>query len=88
MTEIFEKIGMIAAFVLPLWNIPLIVNMIKRKSSKDVSLLWAIGVWGCFVLMAPSGFRSAEPVWRIFNITNLVFFSAVVVTTLRYRKGP
>jgi uncharacterized protein with PQ loop repeat len=82
-----ERIGMFTAVVLPLWNIPLIARIIKRKSSKDISLWWALGVWVCILLMAPSGFQSVDVVWRTFNIVNLVFFTAVVIVTLRYRKG-
>ena len=81
----FEKIGVIAAVVLPLWNLPLIFRIVKRKSSKDVSLSWALGVWVCFVLMAPSGFASSDPVWRVFNIMNLTLFSGVVAVVVMYR---
>jgi len=81
-----EKIAMIAAIVLPLWNIPLIYRVIKRKSSKDISIYWVLGVWTCFVLMAPEALRSADMVWRVFNAVNLVFFTAVVIVVLVYRK--
>lgn len=82
-----EKIALIAAIVLPLWNIPLIIRVIKRKSSKDIGLYWALGVWACLLLMAPSGFVSSDIVWRTFNIINLILFSAVAVVMLIYRKG-
>lgn len=81
-----ETLGLIAAVVLPFWNIPLIVRMIKRKSSRDISLWWALGVWVCLLLMAPSGFTSPDIVWRTFNIVNIVLFSVVVVVTLMYRE--
>jgi len=81
-----HKIALIAGIILPLWNIPLIVRIIKRKSSHDVSMYWAMGVWACFVLMAPSAFVSQDLVWRVFSIMNLVFFSAVAITVLAYRK--
>lgn len=86
--DLIEIIGVIAAAVLPLWNIPLIVKIVKRGSSKDISLWWALGVWVCFLLMAPSGFTSKEIVWRTFNIANLILFTVVVGVTLKYRKGP
>lgn len=82
-----EKIAFIAAIVLPLWNIPLIVRVIKRKSSKDISIYWALGVWICFLLMAPEAFCSPDPVWRAFNIMNLIFFTAVVIVVLAYRRA-
>jgi len=82
-----EKIAFVAAIVLPLFNIPLVMRMIQRKSSQDISLCWVLGVWTCILLMAPSGFRSQDIVWRTFNYTNVVLFTMVVVVTLRYRKG-
>ena len=80
-----EKIAFIAAIVLPFWNIPLILRIIKRRSSKDISMYWVLGVWTCFVLMAPEAFKSDDLVWKTFNIVNLVFFTGVVVTVLAYR---
>jgi len=81
----FEKIGLVAALILPLWNIPMIVRIIRRRSSDDLSLWWVLGVWSCFVLMAQSGFQSADLVWRTFNITNMGMFTVVVGVTLRFR---
>jgi len=84
---VIQKIALVAAIVLPLWNIPLIVRVIQRKSSRDISLSWAVGVWICFAFMAPSGFTSTDLVWRVFNISNFILFSFVVITVLIYRKG-
>ena len=81
-----QKIALIAAVVLPLWNIPLIVRIIKRGSSQDISLYWVFGVWSCLVLMFPASIVSSDIVWKTFNIVNLVLFSAVAVTALFYRK--
>ncbi len=81
-----HKIALIAAVILPLWNIPLIVRIIQRGSSQDISLYWVFGVWGCLVLMFPEGITSSDIVWRTFNIVNLVLFSAVLLTVLLYRK--
>ena len=85
--SLINKIGFIAAVVLPLWNIPLIVKIIKRRSSKDISLSWALGVWICILFMFPSGILSTDVTWRTFNIVNIVLFSGVVLVTLKYRKG-
>ena len=82
-----KEIGFISAIVLPLWNIPLIIRIVQRKSSRDISLYWALGVWTCFILMAPSGFASKDLVWRTFNITNLILFTLVVIFVLAYRRG-
>lgn len=80
-----EIIGIVAAVILPFWNIPLIVRIQKRKSSKDISLSWALGVWICFILMLPSAIISNDIVFKVFSIFNIVLFSLVVIQTLRYR---
>ena len=80
-------IALIAAIVLPLFNIPLIVKVIKRRSSRDLSISWAIGVWICFLLMLPESLRSPDVVWRAFSIMNITLFTGVAVVTLAYRKG-
>ena len=82
-----EKIGLIAAVVLPFFNIPLIIKIVRRKSSQDISLTWVLGVWICIVLMAPSGFHSPDIIWRTFNYFNIFFFTCVLIVTLKYRKG-
>ncbi|MCF7892212.1 MAG: hypothetical protein K9L96_04490, partial [Candidatus Omnitrophica bacterium] len=71
---------------LPFWNIPLIARMVKRKSSADISLHWALGVWVCFILMAPEAFKSSDLVWKTFNIVNLALFSLVIGVVLYYRR--
>ncbi|MDD3296392.1 MAG: hypothetical protein PHU64_03430 [Candidatus Omnitrophica bacterium] len=81
-----QNIALLAAVILPLWNIPLIVHIARRKSSRDISLAWAFGVWICLLLMAPSAFASEEPVWKVFNIANLSLFSLVVIFVVIYRK--
>ena len=80
-----KAIGMVAAVLLPLWNIPLIIRLQRRKSSQDVSLWWAFGVCGCLVLMLPAGLGSPDAVFRVFTVANLALFSLVVLQVLRYR---
>ncbi len=83
---LIEQIGLVASVALPLWNIPLMVKIIRRKSSQDISLSWLWGIWICTVLMAPSGFASEDLVWKTFNIVNLIMFSGVVIVVLKYRR--
>ena len=80
-----ETMGMIAAVALPFFNIPLILRIRRRKSSRDISLAWALGVFACLVAMLPAGLRSEDLVFRVFSVVNLGFFTAVVVQVLRYR---
>jgi uncharacterized protein with PQ loop repeat len=84
---LIDKIAFVAAIVLPLFNIPLIIRMVKRKSSEDISLWWVFGVWACILLMAPASFQSEDVVWRFFNYNNILMFTAVVFTTIKYRKS-
>lgn len=84
MPEVIEKVGFVAAISVPLFNIPLIIRICKRKSSDDISLTWALGVWTCFILMLPSGLMTDDPVWKAFNIANITFFSVVVFVTIKY----
>ena len=81
-----EKIGMISAVSLPLFNIPLIIRLIQRKRSEDFSLSWALGVWTCIVLMTPQALRSQDTTFRAFGIVNLIFFSVVAFLVFKYRR--
>lgn len=85
---LIEQIGLVASVVMPLWNIPLMIRIIKRKSSADISGSWLWGVWICAVLMAPSGLVSKDIVWRTFNIVNLFLFTGVVIVAMKYRAPP
>ena len=85
--DMVQLVGLVASIVMPLFNIPLIIKIVKRRSSSDISISWVMGVWLCAVLMAPSGFASKDIVWRCFNIVNLILFSGVVIAVMYYRKG-
>ncbi|MFH2146217.1 MAG: hypothetical protein ABII75_09385 [Candidatus Omnitrophota bacterium] len=84
--KLITTIALFAAVILPLWNIPLMARIIKRKSSQDVSLYWACGVWVCLVFMFPAAVTSSDIVWKAFNIVNFILFSGVLITTAFYRK--
>ena len=81
-----ERLGVISAVALPFFNIPLVLRLIKRKSSSDFSLSWAIGVWVCIALMTPQALRSQDAAFRAFGMLNLIFFSAVAFLILKYRR--
>ena len=80
-----HTIGLIGAVVLPFWNIPLIVKIGRRRSSKDISLSWTVGVFVCLWLMLPAALISPDTVFRLFSLINLACFSAVVLQVFRYR---
>lgn len=80
-----HTLGLIAAVVMPLWNIPLIIRIARRRSSQDISLSWALGVFACILLMLPSAWRSPDAIFRVFGVVNTVLFAGVVVQVIRYR---
>mgnify|MGYP001588514618 CR=1 FL=1 len=82
-----QTLGLVAGVILPLWNIPLIVRIQRRRSSQDISLPWALGVFGCLVLMFPSALLSSDVVFKTFSIINITLFTAVVVQVVRFRHG-
>ncbi len=82
-----ETLGFWAAVMLPLWDIPLMVHVVRRQSSQDISLWWVWGLWGTSVLMAPSAFISGEKTAIGFNIVNVIMLTGVLVVVLKYRKG-
>ena len=81
-----ETLGLVAAIILPLWNIPLIIRMERRRSSKDLSLFWAVGVWVCLVLMFPSALTTKDLVFKTFSIVNIISFTVVMIEVLRFRR--
>ncbi|MFC1594271.1 hypothetical protein ACFL38_02985 [Candidatus Omnitrophota bacterium] len=82
-----QIIGVVASIVLPLWNIPLIVRVVQRRSSADISRWWSTGVWVCLAVLVPSGLTSSDIVWKIFSLSNFAIFSLVAAVVWRYRNG-
>ena len=80
-----EIVGLVAGVTLPLFNIPLILRIVRRKSAEDFSISWAVGVWVCILLMTPQALRSQDLAFRAYGIVNIIFFSAVVFLILKYR---
>ncbi len=81
-----DKIGTVGAIALPLFNIPLIWRIWHRKSAKDLSLSWAVGIWVSIVLMTPQALRSGDATYRIFGLLNIILFSVVAFMVVRYRN--
>lgn len=86
MDNFWGSVGTIAGIVMPIWNIPLIVRIIQRKTSQDISLAWLFGVWSCIILMLPASMTSQDTSLKGFAISNTIFFSGVVLTVLWYRR--
>ena len=80
-----ETLGYVSSISLPLFNIPLMIHLVRRKSSKDLSLTWVLGVFFCLGGMLPAGFQSVDPIFRIFSFLNFAFFAGVTFLTLYFR---
>lgn len=83
--NVIKAVGVIASIALPLFNIPLILKIRRRGSSKDFSLTWTLGVWFCLLLMIPAVLISNDIVFKVFGTINLILFTAVVIYVLKYR---
>ena len=80
-----QALGLIGAAVMPLWNIPLIIRIGRRRSSKDLGLSWTLGIFACILLMLPAGLISPDPILKVFSAANTVLFAGVVIQVVRYR---
>ncbi len=82
----FEQIGLVASICLPLWNVPLIMRIVQRQSSRDLSLVWVVGVWVCSLLMVPAGLVSKDTIFKMFTLINIFLFTGVLAVAFKYRK--
>ncbi len=82
--SLIKLIGSIAAVVMPLWNIPLILRIIQRKSADDISLTWLFGVWVCIIAMLPAAIQSPDLAFKLLGCINAFFFTGVFITVLKY----
>ncbi|HNX67869.1 MAG TPA: hypothetical protein PLL75_03650 [Candidatus Omnitrophota bacterium] len=82
--RILNYVSLFASIILPLFNIPLIIRIVKRKSADDISLVWVFGVWICILLMSPGALTSKDATFYWFGWMNLIFFTGVVFVTVKY----
>jgi uncharacterized protein with PQ loop repeat len=80
-----SRIGLVASLILPLFNIPLMLRILKRRSADDLSLVWVLGVYACILLMEPAAWISPDSLFKFFATANLILFSGVVVLVLYFR---
>ncbi len=82
-----QTIGVMSGILMPFFNIPLIVRIIRRGSSEDISSVWAVGVWICVIGILPSSLQSPDPVLFSFGVVNTIFFTGVVVCVLYFHPS-
>ena len=85
LASIFSFLGMVGGIVMPLFNVFLILRIVQRKSSSDISLIWTFGIWLCVFLMLPQALVTADPVLKGFGICNFILFSTAACVILKYR---
>lgn len=85
MRQFILYLGVAAGTIIPFFNIPLILKIRENKSSKDISLIWTVGVWICALAMLPQALLSVDLSYKIFGLTNFILFSGVVFFVFRYR---
>ena len=78
---------MVSAIIMPLFNIPQILIVLRRKSSEGVSLIWVTGIELCILGILPSSLMSPDPILRAYGIVNTVFFTATFVVVLYYHPA-
>ncbi len=81
-----QILGFLGSLALPLFNIPLMIKLYRRKSSADLSLVWVIGVEVCIILMLPAGLESQDLIFRVFAVMNILFFTGVACLAFYYRE--
>ena len=79
-----KYLGMVSAVAMPFFDIPLIVRIVRRKSSEDISLVWVVGIYTCILGMLPSSLISIDPILVAFSIANTLLFTAVVIVVFMY----
>jgi uncharacterized protein with PQ loop repeat len=87
MDSLIQTLGMISGIVMPFFNIPLILRIVRRRSSEDISLVWAVGAWICVMGMVPQSLQSTDPVLMMFGIVNGLFFTGVFVSVLYFHPA-
>jgi len=82
-----QTIGIISGIVMPFFNIPLILRIVRRRSSEDISLVWVVGAWICVMGMLPQSLQSPDLVLKLFGIVNGLFFTGVFVSVIYFHPA-
>ncbi len=80
-----DHLGLWSSIILPFFNIPLMLRLVRRKSSEDLSLIWVLGVFVCLSAMLPDAWTSPDFTYQVFATINLLFFLGVTFLVIYYR---
>lgn len=83
--EIYEIVGFTASIILPFFNIPLMIRIIKRRSSDDISITWAAGIFGSLLLMEPAALISPDIIFKVFATLNVIIYFGVFFLVIYFR---
>jgi uncharacterized protein with PQ loop repeat len=78
---------MVSAVGMPFFDIPLVIRIIRRKSSEDISLVWVVGIEACILGMLPSSLLSPDPILWAFGIVNTLLFTTVFIAVIYYHPN-
>jgi uncharacterized protein with PQ loop repeat len=87
MNHYLKSFGMVSAIAMPLFDVPLVIRIIQRKSAEDISLVWVFGIEFCILGMLPSSLLSIDPILKAFAIVNTLLFTAVFIAVLCYHPA-
>jgi len=82
-----RTLGMVSGIIMPFFNVPLIVRIIRWRSSEHISLVWVVGAWICVMGMLPQSLQSPDPVLLSFGFVNRLFFTGVFVSVLYFHPA-
>jgi uncharacterized protein with PQ loop repeat len=82
-----QTLGMMSGILMPFFNLPLILRIIRRRSSEDISLVWVVGVWFCVMGLLPSSLQSPDPILFTFGVVNALLFSGVFVSVFYFHPA-
>jgi uncharacterized protein with PQ loop repeat len=82
-----QILGMVSGIMMPFFNLPLMLRIIRRRSSQDISLVWVVGVWFCVMGLLPSSLQSPDPILFAFGVVNALLFSGVFFSVLYFHPA-
>lgn len=82
-----QTLGMVSGIMMPFFNLPLMLRIIRRRSSQDISLVWVVGVWFCVMGLLPSSLQSPDPILLAFGVVNALFFTGVFLSVLYFHPA-